>query len=122
MPMSWFASEAGPLIAHLVGDFILQNEWMAREKKRSSFACLVHVAVYMVPFLLCTMAWWQFTLIAVQHFAQDRTGFVFWWMRVWKRVHPDYWGAIGLFVDQAFHLTWIAIVLSLDPLVELILS
>jgi hypothetical protein len=115
--MSWFASDVGPLIAHIVGDFILQNEWMAREKKRSSFACLVHVAVYMLPFLLCSLTWWQLALIALQHFLQDRTGFVFWWMRVWKRVHRDYWSSIGLFVDQAFHLTWIAVVLSLKPLV-----
>ncbi len=41
-----------PLVAHLVGDFILQNEWMASNKKHRSFACLVHVLVYLLPFLL----------------------------------------------------------------------
>jgi hypothetical protein len=109
--MNLLASELGPLIAHLIGDFILQNEWMATNKKSSSVACGVHVAVYMLPFLLCDLPWYQFGLIAAQHFVQDRSGFVFWWMRVWKRVHPDYWKSISLFVDQAFHISWIGLVL-----------
>ncbi len=104
-------ADLGPFVAHLVGDFILQNDWMAKNKKRSSLACSVHVVVYMLPFLLCSLSPWQLGLIAVQHFGQDRTGFVFWWMRVWKHVHPDYWKSVALFVDQAFHAAWIAIVL-----------
>ena len=100
----------GPLVAHLVGDFVVQNDWMAVNKKRSSLACLVHVVTYMLPFLLCGLAWWQLALIAAQHFVQDRTAFVFWWMRVWKRVPSDYWTAVALFVDQAFHVAWITAV------------
>jgi len=100
-----------PFVAHLFGDFILQNEWMAVNKKKSSYTCLVHVVVYLLPFLLCQLKWWQIALIGIQHFAQDRTEFVFWWMRAWKRVHKDYWKELPLYVDQAFHIVWIEIVI-----------
>ncbi|MFC1707111.1 DUF3307 domain-containing protein [Planctomycetota bacterium] len=102
-----------PFVAHLVGDFILQNDWMAMNKKRRSLACLVHVLVYLLPFLLCQLAWWQIALIGVQHYVQDRTAFIEWWMRVVKKVHKDYWKELPLYVDQAFHLVWIDIVLIL---------
>jgi len=105
-----------PFVAHLIGDFILQNDWMAGNKKRSSVACLVHILVYLVPFLTCHLQWWQIVLIGVQHFAQDRTRFILWWMRAWKRVHPDNWKEIPLYVDQAFHLMWIEVVVLLGGL------
>jgi hypothetical protein len=111
--MHIMTSALGPFVAHLVGDFILQNDWMARNKKTSSWVCLVHVLVYMLPFLLCSLSWWQLLSIAAQHFAQDRTAFIFWWLRVWKRVHPDHQKGIALFVDQAFHLTWIWMMVEL---------
>ena len=102
-----------PFIAHLIGDFILQNEWMAVNKKQSFFASLIHVLVYILPFLLCSLQWWQIGLIAIQHFAQDKSEFVLWWLRKWKRVHPDHWKELPLYVDQAFHIVWIQIVIML---------
>ena len=105
-----------PIVAHLVGDFILQNEWMALNKKGRSWHCLVHVLIYLLPFLFCSLEAWQILLIGLQHFAQDRTGFIFWWLRSWKRVHPDHWGTLPLFVDQAFHILWIEIVLILGKM------
>ena len=103
-------------VAHLVGDFILQNEWMALNKKRNSFACLVHVLVYLIPFLFCHLQWWQLALIGIQHFAQDRSAFILWWVRIVKRVPKEYWGQIPLYVDQAFHGLWIGIVILLARL------
>ena len=100
-------------VAHLVGDFILQNEWMAVNKKSRTVPCLVHVVVYLIPFLVCHLEWWQIMLIGLQHFVQDRTGYIFWWLRVWKRVEPDNWGSLPLYVDQAFHILWIEVVLLL---------
>ena len=100
-----------PFVAHLIGDFILQNEWMATKKTQSSFVCMVHVLVYLVPFLLCHLQWWQIVLIGAQHFVADRKMlFISFWMRAWKRVPPENWN-LRLYVDQSFHLVWIEIVL-----------
>lgn len=70
------------IYAHLIGDYLLQNDWMALNKKQSSWHCLVHVVVYMVPFLFTGLLFWQIILIGVQHFLQDRTQFVVWLMKV----------------------------------------
>ncbi len=63
---------ADQLVAHLVGDFLLQTDWMAREKNRNSFACLVHVFFYTLPFLLITQSPAALAVIAGTHFAIDR--------------------------------------------------
>ena len=70
------------VLAHLIGDYLIQSDWMAVGKKKSSWVCLVHVVTYMLTFLLCGLSWWQFLAIAVQHFIQDRTGFIPWLMKV----------------------------------------
>jgi hypothetical protein len=114
--MPLMTSDVGPFVAHMIGDFILQNEWLAREKKHSSWVCLVHVAIYMLPFLLCSLHWWQLTAIAVQHFAQDRSAFVLWWLRVWKRVPSQHRRGLAIFVDQAFHVAWIWLIIELGKL------
>lgn len=37
----------GPLVlGHLVGDYLLQNKWMAMNKSASSWRCLVHCLLY----------------------------------------------------------------------------
>lgn len=69
------------IYAHLIGDYLIQNDWMATGKKRSSWICAVHVLTYLLPFLFTPLAWWQVALIGAEHFAQDRTAFVPWLMR-----------------------------------------
>ncbi|HNB54847.1 MAG TPA: DUF3307 domain-containing protein [Anaerolineales bacterium] len=106
-----------PYVAHLVGDFLLQNEWMAMNKRKSSWACFVHVMVYLIPMAFTGLAWWQLLLIGVTHFAQDRSDFVFWWMRTYKRVPQEHWGVIPLLVDQGFHFLAIELTILLSALV-----
>lgn len=36
---------ANALVAHAVGDYLLQSDWMATEKVKRSVACLAHVDV-----------------------------------------------------------------------------
>jgi len=104
------------IYAHLIGDYLIQTDWMATGKKRSSGICAIHVLTYLVPFLFCGLAWWQLTLIGVQHFAQDRTGFVVWLMKV--KGSTDFatgplspWSIIV--VDNVLHILWMAAVASL---------
>jgi len=63
---------ADQLVAHLVGDFMLQNDWMAREKNHKSLACFVHVIVYTLPFLFITTNPATLLVIAGTHFIIDR--------------------------------------------------
>ena len=43
---------ADQLVAHAVGDHVLQSDWCANEKTKWSAAAAIHVAPYVVPFLL----------------------------------------------------------------------
>ena len=104
------------LIAHLIGDYVLQNDWMARGKKKSSWICTVHVATYMIPFLFIGLSWWQLSLIAVQHWLQDRSRFVGWYMHVFGKsefAKPPMAPWSFIVMDNVFHLTWIAVIVGL---------
>jgi hypothetical protein len=104
------------IYAHLIGDYILQNDWMALNKKKKTLPALVHVVVYCVPFLFCSMSWWQIILIGVQHFFQDRTTFIIWFMRVkgsdkFAAGPCSPWSII--LTDNIMHILWISFVVWL---------
>jgi hypothetical protein len=104
------------IYAHLIGDFLIQTDWMAKGKKESTFICLVHVVIYMVPFLFCGFAWWQLGLIALQHFFQDRTNFVVWFMEVKgsaKFTQPPMAPWSIVLTDNILHILFIAAIRSL---------
>lgn len=62
------------LVGHLVGDYLLQNDWMAANKKTSTLHCAVHCAIWST--CVCLFAWWPvwvWPILFVTHFIQDRT-------------------------------------------------
>lgn len=60
------------LLLHLLGDYILQSDWMAKEKTRNSFAALSHAILYSLPFLILNISPTAFAVIAGTHFLIDR--------------------------------------------------
>lgn len=60
------------LLCHLVGDFILQSDWMAMSKNKSTLHCLVHCLIYTSCFLVLTVSWKALLFIFVTHFIIDR--------------------------------------------------
>lgn len=63
---------ADQLVAHAVGDYVLQSDWCANEKTKRSAAAAIHVALYVVPFLLLTSSAAAIATIAATHFVIDR--------------------------------------------------
>jgi hypothetical protein len=63
---------AAQFIAHGVGDYILQSQWMADNKTKHSTAALAHVATYILPFLLLTHSPLALVVIGGTHFLIDR--------------------------------------------------
>lgn len=75
--------QADPIIGHLVGDYLLQNDAMATRKKQSSWWCGLHCALWTLSVAVFAGWWSNPTALAIlfaTHFAQDRTQFVAWWM------------------------------------------
>jgi len=63
---------ADRLLAHAVGDYILQSDWMVNEKSRKTSAALLHVFFYTLPFLLLTRNPLTLLVIAGTQFIIDR--------------------------------------------------
>jgi hypothetical protein len=63
---------AGQLVAHLVGDYLLQSHWMATEKTRSWPVALLHGVTYGLPFLLLEPSWPAWAAIVTSHAVIDR--------------------------------------------------
>lgn len=68
--MSFFTADQ--LVAHAVGDYVLQSDWMANEKTKSSLAAAIHALSYLFPFLLLTHSIPVLAVMAGTHFVIDR--------------------------------------------------
>jgi hypothetical protein len=55
------------LLAHLAGDYLLQNAWMAQKKHISLVVALLHGAVYSLPFILITQSLADLLIIGISH-------------------------------------------------------
>ena len=62
----------GVLLAHLVGDYLLQSNWMATEKTKKWWPAWVHAFVYGLPFLLVTQSPMALAVIVGTHAVIDR--------------------------------------------------
>jgi Protein of unknown function (DUF3307) len=98
------------LILHTLGDHLIQNDWMAQNKKvlnwKGELACQVHCVTYSLPFLFIG-SWWAVLAIYLTHYAIDRSNFVVRYMRVMGKSNfiKAPFAPWGIFtVDNAFHL------------------
>lgn len=62
------------VLAHLIGDFFFQSDWMATNKKDRILPCLIHVLTYTIPFLFLTLSPLALLIICGTHFAIDHWG------------------------------------------------
>jgi Protein of unknown function (DUF3307) len=60
------------LLAHFVGDYLIQNQWMADTKTSRWLPALVHGFTYTIPFLLATHSLVALLVIALTHAVIDR--------------------------------------------------
>ena len=72
------------VLGHLVGDYLLQNNWMALGKTKSGWICVAHCAVYVVSMTVITwpiihgLQWSLF--IYATHYPIDRLSLAEKWM------------------------------------------
>lgn len=63
---------ADQIVAHLVGDYLLQSHWMATEKTKQNGAAAIHAVTYTLPFALITWSPLALVAICASHFLIDR--------------------------------------------------
>ena len=78
------------IFGHLVGDYLLQNNWMALNKAKYDLkgwvACFGHCFVYTLTMAVFTNDWsagW-IVLVFLSHFLIDKFGFVEWYLHTIK--------------------------------------
>lgn len=122
---------AAQLVAHAVGDYVLQNHWMATRKTASSAVCAVHAVFYTLPFLVLTMNPASLAGIAIAHFVIDRWRLARLWVQFWgvgcpgwvpqrlrlvasdEPAPPPFLGVwLLIIVDNIAHVLWNAWALS----------
>ena len=83
------------LILHLLGDFIIQTDTMALNKKsytlKGWIACLSHCITYAIPFLLITN-WKIVILIGITHLIFDKTNLITYLLSLKNRCKTDNFG------------------------------
>jgi hypothetical protein len=101
-------------LGHLVGDYLLQSDWMAQNKKNRTLACVIHCLIWTTAVMFFTgWGWLPFLILFSLHFLQDRSNFVQYWMR-WMGQEKFATGAFApwsvVLVDNTFHLLQIWLV------------
>ena len=102
------------LLGHLIGDYILQNDHMATDKKKSSAVCAFHCLIWTtcVGTITGISGQWIIFWLFATHFAIDRWSFIPYFMDHWSgqavfREKLGPWSAIV--VDNIWHLVTIYI-------------
>lgn len=107
------------LVGHLIGDWVFQNDWMARHKQNGLFnrAILLHCAVYTFVLVLVyllpgaaarsTTPTLLFALfVYLSHWLIDATGLASLWMRFFRQTDALF---MRIAVDQIFHVVVLAL-------------
>lgn len=94
------------LALHMMGDFVIQNDWMAKRKFTSRLVLTLHVLTYTALFaasaFLQHWPWWVPVLVFVTHWITDS--------RRWAS--DKYWSCKPIMVDQTIHIVTLAIIFS----------
>jgi hypothetical protein len=90
-----------PLLAHLVGDYVLQSHVMATRKTSSWMWALIHAFFYTLPFLLLTHSPVALLVIGGTHAVIDRLRLAAKWCAWYGVGFPGiWWHALAVYEDH----------------------
>lgn len=97
------------LLLHLLGDYILQNQWISDHKIKNEsigyVASLVHAIIYSIPFLIFLATWKAWLIILVTHFIIDKYQVANFWIQIMNRKNKTKVNnGIKIVIDNFFHL------------------
>ena len=102
------------LVAHLIADWLLQNDWMAKKKASLRHpAAWIHAAIHAV-LLTVALDWRAGLVLGAIHLFVDIRKPLDWWQRVFKQTTEGPMAAtVRVWADQVIHIVaiaaWVAI-------------
>jgi hypothetical protein len=103
---------ADQLLAHAIGDYVLQSDWMANEKTKQSFAAACHAVFYTLPFLIFRPSYGALMVICGTHFIIDRWRLARYVVYTKNFLSPRPWSAWAECSGTGYHNTrppWMAV-------------
>lgn len=97
-------------VGHLIADWLLQNSWMAKNKRNPChLAAWVHSGIYIL-LMLPAFDWYVALALGLVHLLIDTGRPMAWWFRVFKRMNngPTL-ACVKIWTDQALHVLLIAL-------------
>lgn len=77
------------ILCHLFGDYVLQNDFIAKTKGENPYHLFVHCALYCLPFLVVFGYTWQIIVVFLSHLCVDNA--------------KARYGVISYTIDQVIH-------------------
>lgn len=99
------------IVLHLIGDWVLQNDWMAFNKMSLHHpAAWVHGGIH-AGLLLLVFPWYAALSVAFVHMLIDTRRPILWWMEHFKQmtVEGPHVLLVEIWLDQVFHIVVLAI-------------
>lgn len=105
------------LLAHLIGDYLLQNDSMAVNKTKSHLWAFIHALTYSITFAFLAPSFLAWLVIFGTHFIIDRYRIALYWIRFYNgvsdpgpfgypRLKPEYMAFwLMVIIDNTMHLT-----------------
>jgi len=104
------------LLFHLVGDYLLQNSWIANNKTKKTWIALLHAGLYTALFYFITGFTLALFVIFSTHFLIDRFRLAVYWIKLvnwsWGKTNFGYgektppflstW--LMIIIDNTFHI------------------
>jgi hypothetical protein len=59
------------IMCHMIGDYVLQSDFIAKTKGKNWYHLFVHCVLYIVPFYICFGFVWQLAVIFIAHLVID---------------------------------------------------
>jgi len=108
--MSLELSLISGFVLHFIGDYLLQNDYMAQNKTKSFVPAFIHALIYSLPFLILVPSVYWFVLF-ISHFFIDRYRLAVYWIKLvnWN------WSSTNFGYDEnkpAFMSIWLMIIID----------
>lgn len=101
------------IVLHLLGDYFLQNDWMAQNKTKAHWPALVHALLYSLSFVLIAPSIAAWLVIFGTHFLIDRYRLALYWIRFYNRVPLPEAGPFGYLKAKPEYMAfWLMVVID----------